>query len=107
MHHEQLEVDVAGRGRRAIEYHRNRDLYYRKHHSRFAALLVRVLTAWPYLARAVAALLLPRYDPTLYLTNVRYILGPARGEGLREAAEAYNRRVASAVPAETTRAAAG
>ena len=38
---------------RIVEFHRNRDLYMRKHHSRAAALAVRVLTAWSYALRAL------------------------------------------------------
>lgn len=100
IHHEQLDTDVAGRTRRVIEYHRNRDLYMRKHHSRAAAIVVRALIAWPYLVRALASLFLPRYDPKLYLTHARYILLPARGEGVREAAEEYNRRRAAPAGAQ-------
>ena len=33
---------------RIVEFHRNRDLYMRKHHGAAAALAVRVLTAWSY-----------------------------------------------------------
>jgi N-acetylglucosaminyl-diphospho-decaprenol L-rhamnosyltransferase len=91
IHHEQLSTDLAAAERRIVEFHRNRDLYMRKHHGRGAALLVRVLTAWPYLLRAVAALALPGHDPRRYLLHSRQALRPGRGEGIREAAEAYNR----------------
>ena len=48
----------GARERRMVEFHRNRDLYMRKHHSRPAALAVRVLTAWSYAVRALVAPLL-------------------------------------------------
>ena len=94
IHHDQLTTDAEGARRRIVEHMRNRDLYMRKHHSPTAAAAVRVLTAWPYLVRAVAALALPQHDPRRYLSQARQALTPGRGEGIREAAEAYNRRLA-------------
>jgi len=69
---------------------RNRDLYMRKHHSAAAALAVRWLTAWPYALRAAAALALPGHSARRYWRHVTATLFPARGGGLREAAERYN-----------------
>ena len=92
VHHDQLASDAAGAKRRIVEFHRNRDRYMRKHHSEAAARVVRWLSAWPYLVRALAALVLPRHDPRRYLLNARQALRPGRGEGIREAAEEYNRR---------------
>jgi acyl transferase domain-containing protein len=70
---------------------RNRDLYMRKHHSPAAARAVRWLTAWSYALRAIAALLLPGRSPARHWRHVVATLMPGRGEGLREAAEQYNR----------------
>ena len=67
----------------------------RKHHSA-AAALVRWLTAWPYLVRALAATVLPGHDPQRYLLHARQSVRPWRGEGIREAAEEYNRRATHA-----------
>jgi N-acetylglucosaminyl-diphospho-decaprenol L-rhamnosyltransferase len=89
VHHEQLSTDVVPE-RRIVEMARNRDLYMRKHHSPAAALAVRLLTAWTYALRAVAALLLSGHSPRRYWRHVTATLMPARGEGLREAADAYN-----------------
>ena len=47
---------------------------------------------WFYLVRAGAALVLPGHDPARYLLQARQELLPSRGEGIREAAEEYNRR---------------
>ena len=91
IHHEQLSSDLAAAERRIVEFHRNRDLYMRKHHGPAAAALVRVLAAWPYLLRALAALVLPGHDPRRYLLHARQALRPGRGEGIREAAEARDR----------------
>ncbi|MHB8235718.1 MAG: glycosyltransferase [Solirubrobacteraceae bacterium] len=89
VHHEQLSTaDVPER--RIVEMARNRDLYMRKHHSAVAALAVRLLTAWPYALRALAALVLPGHSPRRYWRHVTASLWPARGEGLREAAARYN-----------------
>jgi GT2 family glycosyltransferase len=89
IHHEQLSTDAVPEPR-IVEMARNRDLYMRKHHSRAQALLVRWLTAWPYALRALAALFLPGHSPRRYWRHVTATLFPARGEGLREAAERFN-----------------
>jgi len=91
VHHEQLASDREAGERRIVEFHRGRDRYMRKHHSSAAAAAVRVLTAWSYLARAAAALVLPGRDPSRFLLHARQALRPWRGEGIREAAENYNR----------------
>jgi GT2 family glycosyltransferase len=90
IHHEQLSTDTVPEPR-IVEMARNRDLYMRKHHSAAAALAVRWLTAWAYGVRALAALLLPGHSPKRYWRHVTASLWPSRGEGLREAAAAYNR----------------
>ena len=97
VHHEQLVTDPSAGERRVVEFHRNRDRYMRKHHGPAAAAIVRLLTAWSYLLRALVALVLPGHDSRWYLLHARQALHPDRGEGVREAAEAHNRRV-SAVP---------
>jgi GT2 family glycosyltransferase len=91
IHHEQLSTDTIPE-RRIVELARGRDLYMRKHHSHTAALVMRWLTAWSYELRALAALALPGHDPQRYRRHVEATLHPDRGEGLREAAEDYNRR---------------
>ncbi len=90
IHHEQLSTGTVPEPR-IVEMARNRDLYMSKHHSQTSALAVRVLTAWSYAVRASAALLLPGHSPKRYWRHVIATLWPARGEGLREAAERYNR----------------
>jgi N-acetylglucosaminyl-diphospho-decaprenol L-rhamnosyltransferase len=90
VHHEQLSTATVP-DRRIVEMSRNRDLYMRKHHSPGAALAVRWLTAFPYALRALAALVLPGRDPRRFWRHVVSTLMPGRGEGLREAAERYNR----------------
>ncbi|HEY3970876.1 MAG TPA: glycosyltransferase [Solirubrobacteraceae bacterium] len=90
IHHEQLSTDTLPE-RRIVELSRNRDLYMRKHHSSAAARAVRWLTALAYAERALAALLLPGHSAKRYWRHVTATLFPSRGEGLREAAEAYNR----------------
>jgi N-acetylglucosaminyl-diphospho-decaprenol L-rhamnosyltransferase len=92
IHHEQLSTDLAAARPRIVEFHRNRDRYMRKHHSRAAAAAVRALTAWAYLVRAAAALVLPGHDAKRHLLHARQALRPGRGEGVRQAAERFNRR---------------
>ena len=74
---------------------RNRDRYMRKHHSPAAAAAVRWLSALAYGQRALAALVLPGHDPRRYARHVVASLFPARGEGIREAAAAFNERRAA------------
>jgi N-acetylglucosaminyl-diphospho-decaprenol L-rhamnosyltransferase len=97
IHHDQMAQDAAGAERRIVEYHRGRDRYLRKHLGPVRAALLRPFLAWPYLLRAAAALLLPGPSPRRHWLHARQALRPGGGEGIREAAEAYNRsRVARA-----------
>jgi GT2 family glycosyltransferase len=91
IHHEQLATDYTPGDRRIVEFHRNRDLYLRKHKGRFVAWLARPLQAFPYFLRAIAATVLPRHDSRRYMLHARQALTPGRGEGVREAAERLNR----------------
>ncbi len=90
VHHEQLATDPSAGERRVVEFHRNRDLYVRKHRGPLAAFVVRVLTAWSYAVRTLAALVLPGRDAGWYWLHARKALRPGKGEGLREAAADYN-----------------
>ena len=90
IHHEQLSTGAVPE-RRIVELSRNRDRYMRKHHSRASAWAVRLLTAFTYGLRAIAAVALPGHDPRRYLRHVTATLRPAQGEGLREAAHEHNR----------------
>ena len=91
VHHEQLATG-AGAERRIVEFSRNRDRYVRKHHGPMTARAVRWLTAAADAERAAAALVLPGHDPRRYWRHVTATLRPQRGEGIAEAAEAFNRR---------------
>jgi GT2 family glycosyltransferase len=86
VHHDQLSTDLAKGLPRIVEFHRNRDLYLRKHHGRGAALAVRVLTAWSYALRALAASVLPSQPAPIYWAHARQALFPTRGESLRDRA---------------------
>ena len=92
VHHDQLSTDSRSARRRIVEFHRGRDRYLRKHHSAATRTAVRALGVWFYLVRALAALALPGHDPRRYLLQAGQELRPRRGEGIREAAEEYNRR---------------
>jgi GT2 family glycosyltransferase len=84
VHHDQLSTDLAAGLPRIVEFHRNRDLYMRKHHSRPAALAVRGLTAWAYALRALAATVLPNQPARVYWAHARQALFPKRGTGIRD-----------------------
>jgi N-acetylglucosaminyl-diphospho-decaprenol L-rhamnosyltransferase len=92
VHHDQLSTDAAAMRRRIVEFHRGRDRYFRKHRMPATRALWRVCWTWAYLVRAAAAAVLPGHDPRRYLLHARQQLMPGRGEGIREAAEAYNER---------------
>jgi N-acetylglucosaminyl-diphospho-decaprenol L-rhamnosyltransferase len=94
VHHDQLGTDSAAMRRRIVEFHRNRDLYFRKHGMHLTRLVWKACWTWAYLVRAVAAAVLPGRDPRRYLLHARQELMPGRGDGIREAAEAHNRGLA-------------
>jgi N-acetylglucosaminyl-diphospho-decaprenol L-rhamnosyltransferase len=93
IHHDQLSTDLATGLPRIVEFHRNRNHYMRKHHGRAAALTVRLLTAWSYAARAMAASLLPKQPAPVYWAHARQALFPNRGESLRDRAGSTGRSV--------------
>jgi GT2 family glycosyltransferase len=96
VHHDQLSTDAAAMRRRIVEFHRSRDLYFRKHRMPATRFLWRVCWTWAYLVRAVAATVVPGEDPRRYLLHARQQLRPGSGEGIREAAMAYNRNTVRA-----------
>ncbi len=87
-HHNQLSSDLSSGLPRIVEFHRNRDLYMRKHHSRPAAFAVRLLTAWAYFWRTVASTVIPNAPTHVYRAHTRQALFPYRGESIRDRAEA-------------------
>jgi N-acetylglucosaminyl-diphospho-decaprenol L-rhamnosyltransferase len=87
VHHDQLSTDLAKGLPRIVEFHRNRDLYMRKHHGPLAALIVRLLTAWTYALRALAATALPNRPAKIFWAHARQALFPNRGESLRDRAQ--------------------
>ena len=94
VHHDQLGTDSAAMRRRIVEFHRNRDLYFRKHGMHLTRLVWKACWTWAYLVGAAAATVLPGRDPRRYLLHARQELMPGRGAGIREAAEAHNRGLA-------------
>ena len=86
VHHDQLSTDLAAGLPRIVEFHRNRDLYMRKHHGGAAALAVRLLTAWSYAVRALAAVVMPGQPARVYRAHARQALWPGRGESVRDRA---------------------
>ena len=86
VHHHQLGSDLAAGDRRIVEFHRNRDLYLRKHRGRAVAFALRPLLACPSLVRALGAVVLPGHSARRYLAHARQALLPRRGEGISDAA---------------------
>jgi N-acetylglucosaminyl-diphospho-decaprenol L-rhamnosyltransferase len=101
VHHDQLGSDRAAMRRRIVEFHRNRDLYFRKHGMGVTRLVWRTCWSWAYLVRAAVAVVVPGRDPRRYLLHARQELAPSRGVGIREAAEEHNAQL------DAGRAAAG
>lgn len=93
-HHEGLSTGASAR-RRIVEFGRGRDLYLRTHAGRAQALLMRPFIAFPYALRWLAAFALPGHDPERYRWHVNAALRPGRGDGMREAAERFNRGIAA------------
>jgi hypothetical protein len=87
VHHDQLATDLAAGSYRIVEFHRNRDLYMRKHHGRGAALAVRALTAWAYAVRALVAAARRQATAPIFRAHARQALLPGRGESLHDRAE--------------------
>jgi N-acetylglucosaminyl-diphospho-decaprenol L-rhamnosyltransferase len=86
VHHDQLSTDLAKGLPRIVEFHRNRDLYMRVHHGPLAGLAVRLLTAWSYALRALAAAVLPNRPAKVFWVHARQALFPNRGESIRDRA---------------------
>lgn len=84
IHHDQLSTDLSKGLPRIVEFHRNRDLYMRKHHGAAAALAVRALTAWSYALRAIAASIMPNRPAGVYWAHARQALLPDRDESIRD-----------------------
>jgi N-acetylglucosaminyl-diphospho-decaprenol L-rhamnosyltransferase len=89
VHHDQLSTDLAKGLPRIVEFHRNRELYMRKHGGPLAAYAVRALTAWSYALRALAAAVRPGRSPRIMWAHARQALFPNRGESIRDRAGAY------------------
>jgi GT2 family glycosyltransferase len=99
VHHDQLGTDAASMRRRIVEFHRNRDRYFKKHGLTLTRLVWKACWTWAYLARAAVAALVPGRNAQRYLLHARQELFPGRGEGIRDAAEAHNRSLGNNVPA--------
>ncbi|HKT82382.1 MAG TPA: glycosyltransferase family 2 protein, partial [Solirubrobacterales bacterium] len=84
VHQDQLSTDLTKGLPRIVEFHRNRDLYMRKHHGRGAALAVRALTGWAYAVRALVATVLPGQPAAVYWAHARQALVPGRGTSMRD-----------------------
>ena len=93
VHHDQLSSDLAAGLPRIVEFHRNRDLYMRKHGGRMAALAVRGLTAWSYALRALAATVIPGQPAEVYRAHARQALLPGARRRDKERAEAADQLV--------------
>jgi GT2 family glycosyltransferase len=87
VHHDQLSTDLAAGLPRIVEFHRNRDKYMRVHHGWAAALAVRLLTAWSYALRSLAAAVLPDQPARVYWAHARQALLPNTGYGIRDTAQ--------------------
>ena len=99
VHHDQLGTDAAAMRRRIVEFHRNRDRYFRKHGMSLTRIVWKACWTWAYLVRALAAALAARAATrgATCCTRARSS-SPAAARAIREAAEAHNRALANNVP---------
>ena len=88
VHREQL--SSGGDARRIVQFHRGRDLYMRKHHSLPAVMACRALWSLSFLVRAAIAVVRPGVSAGSFLLHARQSLRPGSGEGIAEAAAAFN-----------------
>lgn len=88
VHHNQLSTDLTSGLPRIVEFHRNRDLYMRKHHNRASAFAVRILTAWAYFLRTIASLFMRNAPTGVYRAHASQALSPYKGESLADRAAA-------------------
>jgi N-acetylglucosaminyl-diphospho-decaprenol L-rhamnosyltransferase len=88
VHHNQLSSDLSSGLPRIVEFHRNRDLYMKKHGSPAAAFAVRLLTAWTYFWRTLASIVIPKAPSHVYWAHTRQALFPYKGESIRDRARA-------------------
>jgi len=86
IHHDQLSTDLAEGLPRIVEFHRNRNLYMRKHHGWATAMAFRLLSVWAYAARAAIATVLPGHPARIYWAHARQALFPGHGESIRDRA---------------------
>jgi GT2 family glycosyltransferase len=84
VHHDQLATDLSAGLPRIVEFHRNRDLYMRKHGSAAAAFKVRIFTAWAYFLRTIASIVIPNAPTHVYWAHTRQALFPHSGESIRD-----------------------
>ena len=100
VHHNQLSTDAAAMSRRIVEFHRNRDLYFRKHGLRRApGSRGRCAGPGPTSCAPRRAARAARARPAPLPAPRPPGAVPGRGEGIRDAAEARNRALANNVPA--------
>jgi len=96
VHHDQLSTDPHAMRRRIVEFHRGRSLYMRKHHGPLTRALWRAAWTWFYCVRLLVACLRRGDDTRRWRLHAWQQLLGGRGEGLREAAAAFNRSRAAA-----------
>ena len=85
VHHDQLSTDLAAGLPRIVEFHRNRDLYMRKHHSaRGGPRGPRCSPPGPTRCAPLAATVIPGQPARIYWAHARQALFPSRGESIRD-----------------------
>ena len=88
VHHDQLSTDLAAGLPRIVEFHRNRDLYMRKHHGAAGGAARSASSPpGPTPLRALAATVLPDQPAAIYRAHARQALFPDRGEAIRDRAD--------------------
>ncbi len=107
IHHDQLSTDPRAMERRIVEFHRNRDLYFRKHRMPLTRWAWRICWTWAYAVRAArrAGAARPRPAPLLAACAPAAAAWPRRGNpgGGRAPQRAPGRRLNRAQGAAQSR----
>ena len=99
VHHDQLSTDSAAMRRRIVEFHRNRDLYFRKHGMALTRIVWKAVLDLGLPGPRGRGAVLPGHDPRRYLLHARQELVPRTRRGDPRGGRACTTRAEQQPPA--------